>query len=74
MILAQICAMHNKYRRDLRRLFLQSSLLILGVNEFLFGQQQLLVQGVGLLFSLTTHKSDSVGARVTMSMSQVTLK
>lgn len=38
---------------NLCRLFLQSSLLVLRVHQFLFGQQQLFIQGVCLLLGLT---------------------
>lgn len=41
---------------NLCRLFLQSSLLVLRVHQFLFGQQQLFIQGVCLLLNLAkTH-------------------
>lgn len=47
---------------NLCRFFLQSSLLILRLHQFLFGQQQLFIQGVCLLLRLThthtkTHKT-----------------
>lgn len=60
---------------NLCRLFLQSSLLVLGVHQLLFGQQQLFIQGVCLLLSLThaqTHTRRSLKVKLALLYSQFT--
>lgn len=56
---------------DLCRLFLQPSLLVLGVHQFLFGDQKLFVKSVSFLLRLTIKNRRIFTGRVTYSRKNI---